>query len=298
MAKRRPKGEGSIYYRENKKLWVGQINLDDGQTKTKYAKTQKEIRDWLLEMRSAQRSGTFIEQDKITLAQFLDRYLADVAAHTLRPKTLEAYEYLIRLHIKPELGPIRLAALRPDQLQRLYADKLNAGLSRRTVQFLHAVLHKSLSQALKWGLVHRNVADLVDPPTVQRKERPTYSLEQVKAFLQQVEGHRWEPIYWLAVGTGLREGELLGVMLSDVQVEQHRLQVRHAIQYLVGKGLVITDPKSDSSKRAIPLPGFAVEAIQKQLAYRAEIKAAGATGGRRRTCFLPPGTARPSPRGI
>lgn len=254
MAKRRAKGEGTIYWNEKRNEWVGQYTLESGQTKTKYGKTQKVIRDWLLVLRSTEKQGLLIEEDKITLGQFPDRYMTDVAAHTLRPKTLEAYAYLIRLHIKPDLGSRRLTQLRADMVQRLYAEKLSAGLSRRTVQFIHSVLHKDLDQALKWGLVSRNVCDLVDPPTVKRKERPTYSVEQLKVFLAQVQGHRRENIYRLATATGLREGELLGIMLTDVDLEQKVLHVRNAIQYLIGRGLVIGEPKSDASKRAIPLP--------------------------------------------
>ncbi len=119
-------------------LWVAQITLPNGKRRPKYGKTQKEVRDWLLRQREALHDGDWVEADKVTVAEFLDRYLKDVAAHTLRPKTLEAYEYLIRLHIKPELGSTRLSALRPDQLQRLYSEKLNSGLSHRAVHPLRA----------------------------------------------------------------------------------------------------------------------------------------------------------------
>ncbi len=111
----------------------------------------------------------WIESEKITLGAFLDHILNEVAAHIFRPKSFDAYAYLVRNHIKPELGDIKLSLLRPDHLQNLYSQKLNQGLSRRSVQYIHAVLHKALSQAEKWGLVVRNVADAVDAP--RRKKR-------------------------------------------------------------------------------------------------------------------------------
>lgn len=106
------------------------------QAETQVRQNPNEVRDWLLSQREALHDGDWVGEDKVTVTDFLDLYLKDVAAHTLRPKTLEAYEYLIRLHIKPELGSTRLSALRPDQLQRLYSEKLNSGLSHRTVQFI------------------------------------------------------------------------------------------------------------------------------------------------------------------
>ena len=78
MPKRRPKGEGSLYYNEKKKLWVAQINMEDGKTKTHYGKTQKEVRDWLLETRTARQRGLLLEEENITLSVFLDRYMEDV----------------------------------------------------------------------------------------------------------------------------------------------------------------------------------------------------------------------------
>ncbi len=163
MAKRRAHNEGTIYQREDG-LWVAQISMPNGRRKSKYGKTQRAVREWLEEQKGALKDGVWVESEKITLGTFLDRYLSDVAAHTLRPKSFDSYAYLVRNHIKPELGDIKLSLLRPDHVQNLYSQKLNQGLSRRSVQYIHAVLHKALSQAEKWGLVVKNVADVVDAP--------------------------------------------------------------------------------------------------------------------------------------
>ena len=270
MAKRRARGEGSLYFNEKKKLWVAQINLENGKTKTKYGKTQREVRDWLLQTRSAQKQGLLLEEDHLTLADFLDRYMQDVAAHTLRPKTIESYAYLVRMHIKPALGAYQLSALRPDHLQKLYSLKLSSGLSRRTVQYIHAVLHKTLDQAMKWGLVVRNVADLVDPPTVKRKAPQTLSLEQAKVFLEQSRTSRYYPLYALAIGCGLRIGEVLGLHHEDIDWDSRTLHIRHAVQYLIGQGLLITEPKTDKAKRPIRMPDFVVDALKTHCAAKKE----------------------------
>ncbi len=93
--------------------------------------------------------GQWSEAEPLTVAAFLERYLADVAAHTLRPKTLETYSLIVRTHLNPALGHLRLTALRPMQVQDLYAARLAAGKSRRTVQYIYAVLHRALNQAVK-----------------------------------------------------------------------------------------------------------------------------------------------------
>ena len=116
-----------------------EISLPNGKKKSKRSKTQKVVKEWLLSQREAVRDGTIIENDQLTFGQFIDKYLSDVAALSLRPKTLEVYNYLIRMHIRPELGKLRLSQLRPDHLQTLYSQKLSSGLSNRTVQFMHSI---------------------------------------------------------------------------------------------------------------------------------------------------------------
>ncbi len=272
MGKRRASGEGTIFFSEKENLWVADVSLPDGKRKRKRSKSQKVVKGWLLTQRDAIRDGTVIEKDQIRVGEFIDRYMTDVAEHTLRPKTLEAYNYLIRMHIKPEIGDIRLTQLRPENLQSLYSKKLNSGLSHRTVQFIHSVIHKALEHAGRWGLVVRNVADLVDPPSVKRKARPTFTVEELNKFLDSVKGHRWEPIYLLAAGTGLREGELLGLRWQDVSLETGIIQIQQAVQYLVGKGLVFTEPKSETSRRPVVLPNFAIEALKQQREYQGHSK--------------------------
>jgi integrase len=137
MTRRRSPGEGSIFFRESKSLWVAKITLPDGKSRVKYAKTQKPVREWLVAQQNALRQGTLPKDDTVTVSRFLESYI-DTVKNTLRPKTLEAYSYLIRVHINPTVGSIRLAHLRPDHLQTLYTKKLESGLSRRTVQFIHS----------------------------------------------------------------------------------------------------------------------------------------------------------------
>lgn len=262
MGKRRSRGEGTIYYSESHQVWVAQISLPNGKRKTKTSKTQKEVRKWLFEQRKALNENLMVEDDAITLEEHLTTFLEDVVKHTLRPKTIESYAYLINSHILPELGHIRLVQLRPDHLQALYSKKLEEGLSKRTVQYIHAVLRRALNQAVKWGLLARNLTDLVDSPKPQKKAPVTLNARQVRQLLDAVKEHRWYPIYLLAVTTGMREGELLGLHWEDVDLDKGLVHVRHQAQFLPGKGVVISDPKTKKSRRTIALAPFVIDVLE------------------------------------
>jgi len=261
MVKRRARGEGTIYFSQTQGLWVAQITLPTGKRKVKYSKTQKVVKDWLLSQREALHKGNWVENDKVTLSEFFDHYMSNVASHTVRPKTLQTYEYLLRIHIKPELGHIRLINLRPDHLQNFYSGKLNCGLSPATVNHMHAIIHRFLKQAFRWGLVNRNVADLVDAPPPKHKPPQVLSLDQVKKFLGAVKDDRLYALYVLAISTGMRQGELLGLMWEDVDFFSGTIHVHHTIQELQGKGLILMETKTEKSKRSIAVPGFTLDAL-------------------------------------
>jgi integrase len=263
MAKRRTKGEGTIY-KNSSGSWVAQITLPNGKRKTKTSRSQQVVKDWLLDQRQAVKAGIYVVSDNITVGEFFDRYMTDVAAHKLRPNTIRANASIIKLHVKPEIGHIKLVKLRPNHLQSLYTRKLESGLSKRMVVYIHSVIHVVLKQALIWGLVSRNVSDLVTPPRPKKRTFKTFTPEQVKEFLAAVKGHRWENIYILASATGMRESELLGLRWQDVDIANEVIQVRQIVTYIVGEGLKFSEPKSEKSIRAIPLPGYAVEALKDQ----------------------------------
>lgn len=265
MAKRRTKGEGSIYYNRTDARWVAQITLPNGHRRGRKSKVHKEVRDWLTDQRSKLLEGLYVTDDQIRLGTFLNRYMNDVAKHSLRPRTYERYDSIIRNHIIPDLGNIKLSALRPDQVQALYSAKLNQGLSEQSVRYIHAVLHKSLNQALRWGLVTRNVSDLVEKPRQSRTTFTTWSADKVNKFLESVSDHGWYPIYILAIYTGMRQGEILGLHREDIDLENGIIYVRHQVSAIPGQGLVITEPKSDKSRRPITISPSALDVLKSHL---------------------------------
>jgi integrase len=136
----------------------------------------------------------------------LHHWLDTHARHSVSAKTLDLYERIIRLHIVPSFGPIRVQKLTADQLQTFYSDRLAAGCGRRTVELCHLRISQALKQAVKLGLVARNVADAVTPPRIVPKEMQTRSPEQARRFLDAAQHSSYGPIWMLYLATGLRRG--------------------------------------------------------------------------------------------
>lgn len=185
-----------------------------------------------------------------------------VGKHTLRPKTIEGYSSLIRTHIIPTIGKVRLVNLRPDHLQALYSQKLESGLSRRTVHFIHSIVHRVLEQALRWDMVVRNVSDLVDAPTPKRRQLTVWDRDQVNHFLESTKGSRFHLVWLLCIYGGFREGEVLGIHRSDVNLFKGTVTVNHAVQYLMGQGVIITEPKTNRSRRSVKLPATVITPLK------------------------------------
>lgn len=263
--KRRGNGEGSISQRPDGR-WMAQVTTGysgDGKRlrKTVYGWTKKEVQDELSKLQGQKLDGTLTGPGKTTLAAFLDRWLEDTARPNIRPVTHACYKGIIANHISPRIGGIGLRKLTPASVQALYSDLERDGASAYTRRLCHAVLHRALKQALKWGMVPRNVCDAVEPPRVKRNEkiRPL-TAEQVGKLLATAASDRLAALYVVAVTTGMRMGELFGLQWSDVDLEAGAIYIRHALQELNGK-LTLGEPKTAKSKRRVELPKLAVDAL-------------------------------------
>lgn len=259
MGNKRGNSEGSITRRSDG-LWEARVTLDGGKRKSFYAKTRQEAARKLNEALRDRDSGLPVVGGKQTVEQYLTSWLAATKA-TIRPTTFARYEQFVRVHIVPTIGKSALSKLSPQQLQALYALKLEEGLSSTTVHHLHAVLHRALDKALRLGLVQRNVADMVDVPRMRHHEMTTLSEEQARTLLSAASGERLEALYVLAIATGMRQGELLALKWRDVDLDESRLQVRATLHY-TNEGYVIAEPKTEFSRRRIALSKVAVEALR------------------------------------
>jgi len=265
MSARRDRGEGAVFQRPDGR-WEARLELGwaDGKRQRKfvYGRTKKEA---LAKLREAQRQaaeGTLVVSERTTVEQFLTSWLESVQP-TLRPATWRRYEQYVRLHTVPTLGRVRLAKLGPQHLQRLYADRLKAGVSAQSVVHLHRTLHRALSHALKWGFVGRNVAALVDPPRVERPEYEPLTAEEARQLLDAARGNRLEALYVLALTTGLRRGELLGLRWQDVDLDARVLSVRRSLQIGEDGRWRSGDPKTKRSRRPVLLVDMAVDALMR-----------------------------------
>lgn len=263
--KRRANNEGSLFYSEASGYWIAEVVLPDGRKRRKRHKLQRVVKDWLEQQKRSIRDETWIADSSTRYGDYLDRYMAEVAAHTLKPKTIENYYFVIKNHIKPDLGELKLNQIRPEHLQKLYAKKLSNGFSKYTVVYIHRIVHKTLSTALRWGLVARNVADAVTPPTPDNKEITPLTVEEVKRLLTVLEGDRLYAYYVLLCSTGMRKGEGLGLQKSSLNLEDGTVIVRHNLSSVRGKGLILGEPKSQKSRRELALPPFCVQALKDHL---------------------------------
>ncbi|MEW6636696.1 MAG: N-terminal phage integrase SAM-like domain-containing protein, partial [Actinomycetota bacterium] len=194
MARKRGNGEGSIYkHRRNGKV-VGYrgayfVYTADG-PKRRYVngKDREEVRQKLTKAMADRDSGIVVDDKNLSVGEYLDRWLFDCVRGTVRESTFSRDEYLIRNHIKPALGRIRLKNLNALHLQSFYRCRLDSGLSGSTVQKIHHVLHKALAQAVKWDLIPRNPAGAVKAPSPSKKEMHPLSADEARRLLEAARG--------------------------------------------------------------------------------------------------------------
>lgn len=196
----------------------------------------------------------------ITVGMLLDRWLDEAVVLTVRPRTLASYRYVVRVHLRPALGDVALASLTAQHVQGLLNAKAASGLAPRTVGYLRGVLRQALGFAERMDLVGRNVARLARPPRVPRRQVSPLTVEQARIFRAAVTGDRLEALYLVAVGCGLRQGEILGLRWRDVDIDGRLLLVRFALARVDG-GMVLVEPKSATSRRNIPMPSFVARAL-------------------------------------
>jgi len=224
----------------------------------------------LREAERAIEAGTPVRSDRLTIDAYLDQWLAEVAP-TLRPRTLDSYRDQLRLHVRPSLGHVPVARLTAAQVQSLVNDQLEAGHSARSVEYTHAVLRTALAKAERWGIVARNVARLADAPKVRRPEVRPLTPTEAGRLLASVQGQD-RTLYLLALGLGLRQGELLALRWQDVDLDAGSVRVTHTLQRLHGAAPVLAEPKTLKSRRSLSLPAPVLTALRehrkRQLAER------------------------------
>jgi len=233
---------------------------------------QKRLRQILTELDK----GMFTKPGKITVADYLNIWLKDYCKPNLSPRTHELYSYICKKHIIPTLGNILLFELKPQHLQHLYADKLASGLSNRTVQIIHVTLHKALKNAVKTGLIIRNIAESVDTPKIQRHEMHVMSETDLHIFLEYAKDTPYYALFYTALFTGMRRAELLALRWSDIDLELCQLSVTRSMQYIGSAALenriIFKEPKTAKSRRLISLSPSTAITLREHQAKQNELR--------------------------
>lgn len=294
MAKTRYNGEGSIRRRQDGRYEVrvsGGIDFTTGQPIriSRYANTEEEaVR--LLNILSLSVGSHKLHNQNITLSDWLDLWLEVYMKNNLKQSTYTGYETYCKRHFKPALGQLRLIDLTPLILQQFYNYKIQSEhLSPKTIANMNLCLHKALNQAYKEGLIPTNPASALNLPKTRRPDIEILTRDEQAALVRASYNHRYGVFIRLVLTTGLRVGELLGLMWEDIDQRNSMLHVRRTLGRLQIPGLsddyagprtqiVLQDPKTETSYRTIPLlPAVIKDLIQWRAIQEAE-KTAGGEG--------------------
>lgn len=278
MAKR-ANGEGTISKRkkDGKVIgWKGSVTVGttaDGKPERRWisGKTQDEVREKMRALQAELHTGMLADAEGLTVAAFLDRWIEAKERDGVKPNTVRSYRDTARLNLKPYLGRVKLEKLRPLDVERTLNVLRKDGKSPHALSYALRVLKMALRQAVRWQMVPRNVAEAVKPPRAERGEVKVWTPEQVATFLAASEAHRLHAAFYLALMTGMRRGEILGLRWSDVDLERGRLTVRSNLvevrteatgRIIRGRatimkvGTALQAPKTAGSRRSIVLsPG-------------------------------------------
>lgn len=278
MAKRRGSGEGSVF-QDKDGVWWGSIDLGykvvsvDGkivrrrQRRKKRCVSRKDAREQVRVMQAEVERGQSAGSDRQTVDHFLTRWIEAVRP-TLRPKSFGLYHWICTSHLLPALGSIMLTKLSSEHVEALMQACEQVGYSATTIRQIRTILRIALNYAMRQQLVPRNVVMLTSPPRVERRDVPTFTPGQAHAFVAAVRGDRLEALYTVALALGVRQGEALALRWVDVDLERATVRVNGTLQRVNGK-LVVTEPKTQQSRRTIALPDAVVQVLRLHAARQA-----------------------------
>jgi integrase len=280
---------GSIVKR-SKDSWTVILNLGrdpaTGKRKQQWVTvrgTKRDAERKLAELQHQLDTGSFIKPSKLTVAEHLRDWIRDYAAMTVRPRTFEGYSMIVEKHLIPSLGGIVLSQLQPSSIQEYYAKALKdgrsdgkGGLSARTVKHHHRVLSEALAYGVRMSRIFRNVAQAVMPPRPVNQEMNTLDEAEMDDLLEAAKGTPYYHLFHLALYTGLRRSELLGLRWKDVDLYLANLSVTQVMHRLQGGQVVFLEPKTAKSRRQVSLTPDSAIALREH--YEQQKQERGAIG--------------------
>lgn len=217
--------------------------------------------------------GVCIEHSKITLNDYLDKWLELAAKPRLRGRSYDDYGSYLNRYVRPLLGNRRLSSIAPLDIQAVYTNLANRNLTARTIRYTHAILASAFKQAVKWQILATNTAAMVELPKLVRREMSVLTPEESSRFLEAARSDRWYIIFSLAIATGMRPEEYLGLQWKDIDHNTGTVTIQRALVWnRKGGGWTFEEPKTSKSRRTIPLPKSIVRELanhrRNQLAER------------------------------
>jgi integrase len=238
--------------------------------------------DKLARARNQQLDHIPFTDERLTVGHWLETWLKNVKPPATAPKTWIVYEYFVRLHLTPKLGHVRLVRLQSQDVRDFLSERLDSGLSARTVRHLRNTLRAALNQAINDDLIQRNVAAKVKPPEIQPRALDVYTPEEARVLIEAAKGHRLEALFTAAVALGLRMGECLGLQWADIEFARRVLTVAHNLQRVkrVRRGDVVKDGEAKTERllgrpkgkkiKPLRLPAVVLDALARHRLKQAE----------------------------
>ena len=268
---RRGRGEGNISFREDKRLWTAQLSLGfDGRgrriRKTVYGTSKADVAEKLRRLQAEHDAGRLVDAEDLTVGEYLTRWLQNTAKEGVQATTWERYSQLVTLYLVPILGGVKLSKLRPLHVEQCYAtmgkgfeDRKPAGADTR--KSAGVILSAALRHGVRIGVIPSNPAAEVKKARPAVREMAFMTPPQARRFLEAARSNQNYALFALAIGTGARQGELLGLTWADIDLDRGTMDVRRSLSQVRGV-FTLKEPKSKTSRRTVSLPQFALAAVR------------------------------------
>jgi integrase len=263
-ARRRSHNEGTVFYREDRDRWVAQVSMPGGKRLSKTCRTKTEADHWrrtkLLEIRQ----GLEVDIARLSVEEYLLGWI-DSRKSSLAPNTHAQYRGVVINHIIPIIGSVRLCDLTSRVVENLLRAKEREGNGARTVNLIRGVLHNAVEGAIRQGGLMTNPVKATNKRRYRAPEQQAWNDYQARQFLIAVRGHRFEALFHLALTTGLRQGELLGLKWQDLDWANRRISIRRQAQRVSGEGVHLRELKTRKSRRVIDLGDETIRSLRRHL---------------------------------
>ncbi|MBR6145163.1 MAG: site-specific integrase [Treponema sp.] len=265
-------GDGSIRKRPDGR-WECRISINDpatGKTSRRsfYGSTQKEVREAKTALLRSIDEKNYIKPQQLTLEAWSENWIADYVAVNLKPLTLDAYRSVLRRHILPQLGKLKVQAITPAQVQGFYAKMVKDGLSPKTVRNVAAILSKCLTAAVKQGIISFSPCSRAELPKIKKTEITPLRDAEVPMFLKAISGMEEENLFALCLFCGLREGEAMGLAWDAIDFETGKIFIKQQLikRREAGGQYELQDSTKNGRDRVIDAPPIALDYLKRERA--------------------------------